>query len=167
MKNSGIQNYLLKLDQSLNIRRWIMTDNADHGTSGARLKYRPIGKIILNKIKTALDQIIVCLEQSTINNASTETCTVSMTDHHKTRNNNSYCIPTYIGMHGPSPYQLQISETRYNPMSNHNYQYPTHSWMNLVICPQQKQLRSSPATTSNNNAKAIVILPDGTIYFIN
>ena len=130
MNNLEIQNYLLQLHQSLNIKQWIMVDTVDNNAS--LVKYKPIGKIILNKIQSALDQIILNLQESSINtyvdntSTSTQTCLITTPemvstisspqriDHYGTTNNNSYYIPTYIGTHGPSSYQLQRSGIFYH-----------------------------------------------------
>ena len=100
MKNKDIQKYLFNLDNSLNIKQWIMELDNDN-----KKKYQPIGRIILNKAQIALKQIISNLESAYLLSAQEMRSTLP-----------------YQGYHRSSLYQRQVANTRYNPMSscNHN-----------------------------------------------
>ena len=65
-----MQQYLLKIHYSLDIEKWIINDN---GPTIKKAKYQPIGKTILNKIRTNLDKIISDFKKNTnnINNYNT------------------------------------------------------------------------------------------------
>ena len=68
MKCKEIKKHLLKMHYSLDIEKWIFDDN---GSTTKRVKYQPIGKTILNKIRTNLDKIISDFTKNTNSNNST------------------------------------------------------------------------------------------------
>ena len=68
IKSKEMQQYLLKIHYSLDIKKWILNSNGSKTK-----KYQPIGKTILNKIRNNLDKIISDFAKSTNNYNSNKT----------------------------------------------------------------------------------------------
>ena len=90
-----IQEYLLKIHNSLEIKKWII-DIVNNDTKTK--KYQPIGKIILNKIRKSLDKIISDLTKCTNdNNNSNKTQQIPIIRPPQIFDTSSSSSSSYIG----------------------------------------------------------------------